>query len=216
MHWFIFLKKLFFAFLLLLSAICLYFFTAFCLTFFPANRNVFNLDKNQTIYLLYDKMHTDIVFDLTSTTQPWANLMPTLIPRQRGYIAFGWGDKETYLGRTTWDELKTTTALKALFLNTPSLMHVSYYYRIDYFKNLKTIHLSKEQQIVLEKAILKSFDFNKKSYKGYWSHDLFYSSPYQYNLCHTCNTWTGDRLRDANITISYWTPLSQNLLLSLP
>ncbi|RUM71342.1 MAG: hypothetical protein DSZ07_00665, partial [Sulfurovum sp.] len=53
-------------------------------------------------------------------------------------------------------------------------------------------------------------------YQGYGRDDLFYPSIYKYNLFNTCNTWTGDQLREANVSISYWTPLSSNIIDSLP
>lgn len=202
--------------LALLGTILLYMFTAFCFTFFPANPANTQINKKETIHILYDEMHSDIVLDLSKTTQKWSDLFPTLIKGKKGYLAFGWGDKETYLNTPTWDDLKTSTALKALFSNSPSLVHVSYYRSIKNFQNIKVIRLSKEQQQALEKALLKSFDFKGKTYKGYRRNDLFCTSPYSYNLINTCNTWTGDTLRDANISVSYWTPLSQNVIHSLP
>lgn len=209
-------KKAFTMLLLLLSSVPLYIIIAFSLTFFPANTN--NLtNKNKSVYILYDEMHSDIVFNIKDLSQPWAQLLPKLLKEKKeGYIAFGWGDKETYLHTPTWNDLKTSTALQALFTNTPSLMHVSYYRHLHHFKNLKKIALSKEQQRRLEANIIKSFDFKGKYYRGYRDNDLFYTSPYIYNLFNTCNTWTGDTLRDANITVSYWTPFSQNIIHSLP
>ncbi|MBU1958274.1 DUF2459 domain-containing protein [bacterium] len=208
-------KSVFATLLLLLSTVPLYIVIAFLLTCFPSKHHS-SVDKNESIYIFYTDMHSDIVFNLNDLSQPWAKLLPTLIKRKEGYIAFGWGDKETYLNTPTWDDLKTSTALKALFTNSPSLVHVSYYRHLGHFQNLKTIVLSKEQQQVLEKEILKSFDFKGDYYKGYGPNDLFYASPYTYNLFNTCNTWTGDTLRDANISVSYWTPFSQNVIHSLP
>lgn len=216
MHVSLLFKRLVFTLLLLLSTLPLYLLIAFILTFFPANKSDSNRDKNESIYLLYNDMHSDIVLDLKKSTQPWTKLLPTLIQKKEDYIAFGWGDKETYLNTPTWDDLKTSTAIKALFTNSPSLVHVSYYRHIQHFQNLKKIALSKEQQRVLEREILKSFDFKGEYYRGYGHNDLFYTSPYIYNMFNTCNTWTGDILRDANISVSYWTPFSQNVLHSLP
>lgn len=209
-------KRFFSILLLLLASTLLYIFTAFSLTFFPAHSSNINTNKNETIYILYDEMHSDIVLNLKSTTQPWATLFPTLIKEERGYITFGWGDKETYLNTPTWDKLKLSTALKALFTNSPSLMHVSYYPHLEAFQNLKKITLTKAQQRALEASIFKSFNFKAETYKGHRFNDLFQSSSYTYNLLNTCNTWTGKTLRDANISVSYWTPFSQNVIDSLP
>ncbi|MCH9741041.1 MAG: DUF2459 domain-containing protein [Epsilonproteobacteria bacterium] len=212
------LKPLLFILLTPLTIILLYGLVAFILTFFPVNSPVDNSEKNETIYLIHDEMHSDIVINLETSTMPWGELLPEVIRnRSRGYIAFGWGDKETYLSTPTWDEIKTSTALKALFINTSSLMHITFYSDINHYSNVKKISLSREQYTILEKSLLKDFD-NKPQYKanGYGYNDAFYHSPSIYNIIKTCNTWTGDRLREANITMSYWTPFSYNVLNSLP
>jgi len=204
--------RLIFAFILLLA---LYFAIAYTLSFFPT-RNI-QSEKTQTIYILYNKMHSDIVFKLNSTTQKWSKILPTLIKNQEGYIAFGWGDKETYINTPTWDDLSISTTLKALFIDTPSLMHVTHISNLQKYQNIKKIKVSKEQLIAIENTVLKSFNLQtNQHYKAYSNNDLFYPSNYKYNIFKTCNTWTGDTLRDANISISYWTPLSDNVVSSLP
>jgi len=197
------------------SIIFFYFSTAFLLSFFPSKQK--DSIKTETIYIIYNTMHTDIVLELNKTNQLWDKTLPIVIQNKTGYIAFGWGDKETYLNTPTWDKLSISTTLKALFINTPSLMHVSHIANIKHYKNIKKIDVSKEQLETLEKSILKSFNLiTKQHYKAYKQNDLFYPSTYKYNLFNTCNTWTGDTLRDANISMSYWTPLSQNVVDSLP
>lgn len=187
------------------------------LTLFPSKNLV--TTKEQKIYILHNQMHSDILFNLEelsdSTSSQWIKELPLVIGK-KGYIAFGWGDKETYLNTPTWSEIKASTSLKALFINTPSLMHVNYYPTINYFPEIKAVALSETQKETLKKTIFKSFNFKEKSFRGYGVNDVFYSSPYQYNLINTCNTWTGDTLRAANISVSYWTPFSYNVVHSLP
>ena len=194
-----------------------YFLTAYLLTLL-ATKGTKKSKKTETIYILYDTMHSDIVLNTKSiTNKKLTKKLKKIIKQREGYLAFGWGDKETYLNTPTWNDIKISTSLKALFINTPSLMHVSFYKRIDRFINIKKIELSKEQKTELEISILNSFDLeNNNSYKGYGREDIFYSSVYKYNLFNTCNTWTGDQLREANVSMSYWTPLSSNIINSLP
>lgn len=135
---------------------------------------------------------------------------------KKGYLAFGWGDKETYLNTPNIKDIKISTSLKALFINTPALMHVRYLQDIYHYQNMKSIKLSTAQQKNLKQSILNSFNFTKEQYRGYGREDFFYTAKGKYNLLHTCNTWTGERLREANISMSYWTPLSQNVIQALP
>lgn len=163
-------------------------------------------------------MHSDIIIDIDDLDKNWSKLLPRVIKnRQRGYLSFGWGDRDTYLNTPNWSDLEFYTAIKAIFVNTPSVMHVEYYSRIHRYKYLKEIKITKPQLQKIEKTILESFGgVPTFTNRGYGYNDKFYDSPYKYNLIHTCNTWTGDTLRDANITMSYWTPISYNVINALP
>jgi uncharacterized protein (TIGR02117 family) len=177
-------------------------------------------EQERTIHILYSSMHSDIVIDLEKSelSHIWIEHLPKLLRlREKGFLAFGWGDKETYLNTPTWDDLKLSIALKALFINTPSLMHVTYITDIRRVKRLKEVKITKKQLKQLEEKILKGFGKEIIFYKtGYYPNDKFYHSPYRYNILNTCNTWTGESLYDANISVSSWTPFTYNVVGSLP
>ncbi|HHH51156.1 MAG TPA: DUF2459 domain-containing protein [Campylobacterales bacterium] len=203
-------KYLLYFIITVISIVIIYISIAYIFTIFPYQSKIDNDKKTKTIYLYYDDMHTDIIINIKDTNYNWQKLLPKLLKnRTKGYISFGWGDQETYLHTPFWSDLKLTTALKALFTNTPSLMHLNYYNNIDGSSEIKKIEVTNKQYQSIEDKILNSF--GKKPifiHKGYWENDLFYYSPYKYNLINTCNTWTGDILRESNITMSYWTPMS--------
>ena len=210
-----FFKYIFF---ILVSSVGLYVLLAYTLMFFPSKGSQTNSPKEQKIYILYDSMHTDIVLNLESSKIGWNKLLPEVIQeRKKGYIGFGWGDKETYLNTPTWDDLKISTALKALFLNTPSLLHVGYYRDIHRYQELKEVSLTQKQFDTLEQNLKREFD-KKPQYeaKGFSRDDAFYASNRSYNAIDTCNTWSGDRIRESNIRMSYWTPFSFNVVGVLP
>jgi len=199
--------------LTLLFITLLYFSIAYLLTFFPTKSSSTKEPKSKTIYLLYSQIHSDIVFKIQDLNLTY---LKEFNSKKRGYIAFGWGDKETYLNTPTWDDLKISTALKALFINTPSIMHVQYYKNIHIYQDVKMIQLTKEQFKEVKNNIYASFKSPKKIYRGYGEDDYFYSSKRYYNLFNTCNSWTGEILREANVSMSIWTPLSQNIINVLP
>ena len=207
-------KYLSYIILLFLSIVVLYTSLSYILSLFP-KKSTLPLDKKtKTIYVLYNTMHSDIIINIENSKYNWQKLLPKLLKQKnQGFISFGWGDRETYLNTPTWDDLKLSTALKALFLNTHSLMHVVHYNRVDRFKYIKPIKVSTAQRDEIERRILKSFGKEiilKKRVDGY--SDIFYYSPYTYNLINTCNSWTGDILRESNVTMSYWTPFSFNVV----
>ncbi|CAA6809252.1 MAG: Unknown protein [uncultured Sulfurovum sp.] len=210
------LKYLFYLLLFPIFSTLIYLFVAYAFTLYPQN-NEDNSIKEQKIYLLYSAMHTDIVLDIKDLNR---SLFPEFTQYHKGYLAFGWGDKETYLNTPTWDDLNILTSIKALFLNTPTLMHVSYIENIYHYKDIKTIKVSSQQKSKLKASILKSFNFQKNhyksDYKGYGRKDFFYEAKGNYNLINTCNTWTGDQLRSANISMYYWTPFAQSVTTALP
>lgn len=209
------LKKTFIFFLFLLIPLILYITVAYLLTFFPLKKTT-HVEQNQTVYISYGQLHSDIIIDLTNLSKRWKEKLPSHLLQHQGYLSFGWGDKEFYLNTPTWDDLKIHSALKALFINSPSVVHIKYYKELSYFQNMKKISLSTKQLKHLEEGIFKSVDFTSQHYKGYGRNDIFYSSPYQYNIFMTCNTWTGKQLREANVSVSYWTPFSYNVIHSLP
>ena len=209
------LKKTFIFFLFLIIPLIFYVTIALIFTFFPM-KNVTNIGKEKIIYISYSQLHSDIIIDITTLDNKWKKKLPPHLLHKQGYLSFGWGDKEFYLNTPTWDDLKIDSALKALFTNSPSVVYIKYHQKISYLAEIKEVKLSTEQLKNLEKGIFKSIDFKNQNYKGYGQNDIFYSSPYQYNIFMTCNTWTGDRLRESNVSMPYWTPFVWSVVNALP
>jgi len=209
------LKKVAIIFSVPIFCVILYFSTAKLLMFFPSNP-LTEAEKNQKIYLLYGDIHTDIVLNLKDLNPLWFQNIEPIKDKKEGYLSIGWGDKESYLHPGTYDTIPMNIILKAFFLNTASLLQVRYHQKIEHYLSVKTIKLSKKQLDYLTRSLFKDFDFEAKTYKGYNKNAYFYGSPNAYNLINTCNTYTGDKLREANISMSYWTPLKDNVIGSLP
>ena len=207
-----FFKSLFSLLLFLLLLVALYFLSAYLFTLFPKTTPQKHKQEKE-VYLLYSDIHSDIVFEIHDIN---LSKFPEFKHKKQGYLAFGWGDKETYLNTPNIADIKLSTTLKALFLNTPSLMHVSYIPNILQYQKVKTIQLSTPQYNHLKNSIMQSFNFKGERYKGYGREDFFYAAKGKYNLFQTCNSWTGDQLRDANLSMPYWTPLVWSVTNALP
>ena len=205
-------KYLLFFIVFLLLAIIIYFSIAYVFSLFP-KKSIQYLENNKEVYVLYSPMHSDIVFNIQELN---ISNFPNFKKQKTGYLAFGWGDKETYLNTPNIKDIKISTSLKALFINTPSLMHVNYIPNIHRYKSVKILKLTSFQHKYLKTSILQSFNFKEKIHKGYGQEDFFYAAKGNYNLINTCNTWTGNKLRESNVSMSYWTPLSQNVIATLP
>jgi len=170
-------------------------------------------EQKHQIHILYSDIHTDIVFNIKDIN---LSKFPKFKKKKNGFLAFGWGDKEVYLNTPEISNIQLSSSLKAFFINTPSLMHVSYIYDISRYKSIKNIKLSDMQQEYLISSIMKNFNFKGKMYKGYGQEDFFYTAKGNYNFINTCNTWTGDKLRESNVSMPYWTPFAWSVTSSLP
>lgn len=213
-HEMLLLKKIILIFLLLLVPVVLYFSVAKLLTFFPTKPKV-TTEKTHTIYISYGDIHTDIVVALKDLNGSWFEKVHPIQNKKEGYLSIGWGDKASYLHPRTYDTIPLKVMFQALFINTPSLLHTHYYPSLRYHA-FKSVSLCETQLQHLLRSLFHDFDFDAKAYKGYGQHSHLYSSSKSYNFINTCNTYTGDKLREANISMSYWTPLRENVMDVLP
>jgi uncharacterized protein (TIGR02117 family) len=214
------IKKLKILFFLLFFSISLYTFTAFLLMLFPTSATK-NSDQSTTSYIsiTHDLAHANIMLDLSRSSIAWHTLLPKLIPAKQGYLLIGWGDKDLYQSTPTWGDLKTSVALKALFINTSAVLHVYYFPTIDPRQtNITTLPINSTISQAIEHHILQTFQDSppRLSSMGYTDADRFYSAKGKYNIFMTCNTWVGDLLRKSGVSISRWTPFSYNIIHSLP
>jgi len=178
--------------------------------------------QSTTILVQHGVAHTNIIISLSSSANDWGKLLPALVPNQtkgqEGFLLVGWGDKETYQSTPNWGDLKASVAIKALLINTPSALHIRYLEHLAWMGD-SVIPLKLNQAIsdAVENRILDSFRDNKPEILslGYDAGDRFYYSKGKYNIFNTCNTWTGDVLRQSGVSMSLWTPFSYNVVQSL-
>lgn len=180
---------------------------------------------NATISLTHDFAHVNFLIDLTTSTLDWQDLLPNLIPENKGHLLIGWGEKQVYMTTPTWADLRASVAISALMINTPSIMHVHYLpYHPNQQLHVTPLLLSDASVATIEQQIVNSFatGANKQNNTpqllspGYGANDQFYYAEGSYNLFSTCNTWVGNILHKAGISVSRWTPFSYNVIYSIP
>ncbi len=180
-------------------------------------------EKEVTIYLRSNGVHTDICLPVNSETVNWNRIFPLADFKdstRRAFIGIGWGDKGFFLNTPTWAELKFSTAFNAIFLPSGTAMHVEYMDAPKTSEKIKTIQISKKRYSDLVKFIRKSFAYKNKRLqlikgKGYWGRDNFYEASGKYHLFNTCNVWTNEALKSANIRTSIFSALPEGNLLHL-
>ncbi|MEL6254634.1 MAG: DUF2459 domain-containing protein [Bacteroidota bacterium] len=207
-----FAKRLLKGILILISMPLIYFLMAFICSNIEVGEK--SESEDAYVYLNTNGVHLDIIL-------PKGYLSPALeqglkTTSTTTYYSFGWGDKEFYLNTAEWKDLKFSTAFSAMFLNSPTLMHVSRY-RYSYGDWVK-ISLSKEQIEKLNSYILETFALNETGEKillagkGYSWNDDFYEAKGNYNCFNTCNSWVNGVLKKTGTKACIWTPFDFRLM----
>lgn len=164
------------------------------------------------IYVRSNGIHTDLCMPVHNSIINWNTFIPTEPYGESGiheFIAIGWGDKGFFLDTPTWADLKVSTALNAAFLPSAAAMHVMYCtepkkrMNDDGYTRIK-VHLSKKQYKLLVRYVKSTFRKSKGKVdlianKGYSEADNFYEANDSYHMYRTCNIWTNDALKAANI-----------------
>jgi uncharacterized protein (TIGR02117 family) len=198
---------------------------AIFLSLIPVNTAYLPSEDGISIYVSSNGVHTDLILPVQSEIIDWQDLFE---PAYFGngwiyapYIAFGWGEKGFYLNTPEWSDLKLKTALKALFIPSSSVMHVSLWPQPEENDLTKKIVLSDADYKKIAENITNSFSFGedgfflKVNHPGYGDYDLFFESPLKFHLFKTCNVWTNTVLKTAGIRTSFWTPFDKPILYHL-
>lgn len=171
-------------------------------------------EADREIFVLTNGIHLDIVFPKTLLGD--AILQELEVEDRVKYLSFGWGDKGFYLETPTWEDLKFTTAAKALFLRSPTAMHVTHYYRA--YEEWHRIPVCQLQLNLLIQYLKDSFERDAEGKvteikdAGYTSIDKFYEAKGSYSCLYTCNNWVNEGLKVAKIKTSLWSPFDYGVL----
>lgn len=205
------------AFLLLML---LYFVSAVIGSVIPVNTDQPE-GGNVTIYLRTNGVHTDFVFPIQNEVMDWQQLVsPEHTLSKMGnfsYISFGWGDLEFYQNTPEWSDLTFPVAMKAIFLPTPSAMHVEFESSIRFTQPMVPVNITQEQYKDLVTYVSESFE---KDSGGnvipvedlhYNQNDAFFRAKRSLNSFYTCNTWVNNGLKNANLRACLWTPFDEGI-----
>ncbi|WP_017653004.1 DUF2459 domain-containing protein [Fortiea contorta] len=170
-------------------------------------------------------IHSDIIVATKTPIFDWhkyisVQAIGTDAANDYKYLSFGWGDRDFYMLTPSLAEMKFSTTFKALFLPTPSVMHVQgYQLRPDYF-HIKCIRVNQADYLKLMQFIQASFQLDTKGDKirlgnGHSTNAGFYQAMGSYSLLRNCNSWTAEGLRTADINTPVWDGLSLGIMLHL-
>ncbi|MEM9777316.1 MAG: DUF2459 domain-containing protein [Chloroflexota bacterium] len=169
------------------------------------------------IYIISNGVHTDIVVPAVSDQKDWTQLFdpatfqPPIIDQTPAFVAFGWGDLGLYRDVPTWDDLTVRILFTSMLLPTESAVHVSYFLNQPVeSENIILLQISPEQYDILIEEILTAVDLKDGEAQSlnccYYPNfrDQFYESSFYYHILYTCNMWTNETLKKADLPAALW------------
>jgi uncharacterized protein (TIGR02117 family) len=170
---------------------------------------------DQLAYVIDHGIHTAVVVDARLLSAK-LGLSDTLFGQFR-YVEIGRGDAGFYQAV----EETVSVTLKALFLSTPAVLHLSAYNELPIHKfplsQTIGIKLSKSAMEKLLDAIVSDFSLEKgkaiEVAPGRDGDSRFFQSNGSYHLFYTCNNWTADVIEQAGYPINHrWSFFSDSVM----
>lgn len=203
--------------------VALYLLTAYVLSRIPVSPEpVASTDVE--IYILTNGVHTDLVAPVKNELVDWSKDLrfENTISKDTTakFVALGWGDRGVYLDTPTWADLTFSTAFKAAFNLSTSVIHATFHKTMQEGKDCVRILISKPQYARLIQYIRSSFMTDQNGQviyiptrANYGKYDAFYQARYSYNIFHTCNTWVNNGLKNCGQKACLWTPFDTGIFL---
>jgi uncharacterized protein (TIGR02117 family) len=184
------------------------------------------LDCTYPIYVSsVNHFHAELVVPVTAAAFDWRShlTLSQLGPNADTYryLSFGWGDRKFFMN-SSYDPL---TLFDTLFLPGPTVMHV---WGHQDLKNLhskdveiKQIRLNRSNYLALMNFIDAGFQHDDAHHtvyylrQGLYPESGFYEAVGRYSILRTCNTWTAEGLRIADVNTPVWSALAPPILYQL-
>ncbi len=176
------------------------------------------------VYLVQSGSHTDIIVPIENEIFNWRLIIPSehfsSSLKEAKYYSFGWGDREFFRKTPYWKDLTVNTAFNALFLNTPSAVHVTRLQEIDN-KKIINLHLNQAQYKKMVEYFLLHLEFDEVNGLqplnfNYSDNDVFYPSKSSFHAFRTCNTWINNALKFSGLRSCLWTSLAYPIFWHYP
>ncbi len=205
----------------LLAVIMLYLVAALFGSILPANQFWKSPDDGVELFIETNGLHTGIIMPIRSDVHDWSVLIrPEHLddPTQYGsHILVGWGHEGVYRNTEHWQDLRFSDAASAIFGSDEVLLHVYHLnYPQAYPHYRRGFKVSEAEYRKIVDAIKGRFVLDEAGQptpsSGYGKFDLFYEARGHYYAFYTCNSWTGDVLRQAGIRTGIWTPFQGGVM----
>jgi uncharacterized protein (TIGR02117 family) len=136
------------------------------------------------------------------------------------YLSFGWGDRGFFMN-PSYDPI---TFFDVLFLPGPTVMHVwghtTVPLQLGSAFEIKQLFLSQAEYLKLAEFIHQGFQRDRQGHTRYIRQGLypdsgFFEAEGTYSFLRTCNVWTADALRQADVNTPHWAALAPAIMRQL-
>lgn len=163
---------------------------------------------HSTICIADNGFHTDILLPVDNNELNYR------------YLSYGWGDRFFFMknpDRTGLKE-KLIGGFKALFFPTPAVVRVVKYSRLP--SRVKCVRVSEKDYLKLKQYIESYFKLSENGTrilleKNPHYRNRFYQAKGTYTALFTCNSWTAEGLREANLNTPVWGGFSFSITIHL-
>lgn len=178
-------------------------------------------DQGVTIMVETNGVHTGIVVPLVTPLKDWRETFPSGYGRINGeditHLAIGWGERDVFLNVRTWDDLRASTVLRIITMGGESVLRVKPYLRPAPSDSHRPLRISSAQYLSIVRQIeAKLPDLaqgeSHHAMTGTEPGAVYFAANGRYTLTKTCNSWTGDVLANAGVTMGRHTPFAGGVM----
>jgi uncharacterized protein (TIGR02117 family) len=181
-----------------------------------------------TVYISSDGFHTNFFVPVETSVFNWRQYLNLDQIAHRPsqdyrYLQFGWGDRIFYIETPSWDQVHPTNALRALFYwHNRSALFIKGHPKLPPLPNeqMKCVKLSQADYLALVQLIQDTFARDNQAQpqrlaSGQDQESGFFAAQGYYSVLNTCNSWTANGLRAANVNTPLWAGLAQPVMQQL-
>ncbi len=181
----------------------------------PANNGWKQPKEGIDIFVETNGVHVSLIVPLSAAGEDLSDLIrPDQLsdPMLYGtHAMIGWGHGRVYRNAETWNDVKSGDIASAIVGSDFTTLHVYHLVDPQALQHRKKLRVTEKQFRSIISQIKATFRLNQQgqsiAHPAYSADNIFYDSYGHYSAIQTCNSWTGDILRNSGVRIGVWTPL---------
>lgn len=181
----------------------------------PANADWREPHEGVDIFVETNGVHVSLIVPMSAAGEDLSDLIrPDQLsdPMIYGTHAMvGWGHGNVYRNARTWGDVRSGDIFSAIVGSNFTTLHVYHLTNPQDAPHRKALSVTPTQYRSIIRQIRATFRLNDQgqsvAHPAYAADNVFYDSYGHYSAIQTCNSWTGDILRNAGVKVGIWTPL---------